>query len=84
MKQYRDRQVAHYEELPPDAEYPVLDYALSSSYYYYKYLIGGLRALGEDRFPNDLEEYCTRFAQQAKKIAEQAIAATSDIQEQVW
>ena len=84
MKQYRDRQVAHYEELPPGATYPVLDRALSSSYFYYKYLISELRELGEKRFPDDLEEYCTRFSQQTSEIAKQAVTATSKIQEQVW
>lgn len=84
MKQYRDRQVAHYEELPPDAKYPILDCALGSSYFYYKYLITELRMLGETQFPDDLEEYCASFSRQARKIAIKAIAATSDVSEQVW
>jgi len=84
MKQYRDRQVAHYKEMSPDSKYPVLDHALNSSYYYYKYLIAELRAIGEKRFPDDLEEYCTRFTQQTKQVAEKAFAATSNIHEQVW
>lgn len=84
MKKYRDRRVAHYSELPPDAKYPVLDDALNSSYYYYQYLIAELRVLGEKRFPDDLEEYCERFSQQIKEVAERAVTATSDIQEQVW
>ena len=84
MKKYRDRQVAHYEELPLGSAYPVLDSALSSSYFYYKYLIAELRKLGETRFPDDLEEYCIRFSLQTSEIAKQAVAATTDIQEQVW
>ena len=84
MKEYRDRQVAHYEELHPDSKYPVLENALYSSYYYYKYLIAELRALGENGYPDDLEEYCASFAQQTKNVAERAIAATSSIREHVW
>ena len=84
MKQYRDRQVAHYGELPSDAKYPVLDSALDSSYFYYKYLIGELRTLGEAQYPDDLEEYCASFSLQTKKIATKAIGATTDISEQVW
>jgi len=83
MKQYRDRQVAHYQELPPDAKYPILDHALASSYFYYRYLIAELRSLDENRYPDDLEEYCVRFSEQTVEIANQAIAATSDIQEKV-
>lgn len=84
MKKYRDRQVAHYGELPADATYPVLDHAIDSSYFYYKYLITKFRALGETKYPDDLEVYCTHFSKQIRKIAIQAIASTSDISEEVF
>jgi hypothetical protein len=43
MKEFRDRQVAHYEVLSPDVTYPTLDHALTSSYFYYSYVIAELR-----------------------------------------
>jgi len=70
--------------LPPNVTYPDLDHALGSSYYYYTYLLAELRTLGEKRFPDDLEEYCDRFSQQIEEVAELAVAATSDIPEQVF
>jgi len=84
MKQYRDRQVAHYEELPPGTNYPILDSAITSAYFYYKYLITELRVLGNNNYPDDLEEYCSRFIQQTNEITEKLIAATLGRQEKVW
>ena len=84
MTDYRNKQVAHYEELPLGSNYPALDHALSSSYYYYQYLIAELRVLGETKYPNDLEVYSGNFAKQARQIAECALKATADVEESVW
>lgn len=54
MKSYRDNLIAHHIELNKVANYPVLDLALKSSFFYYNYLIKELRSLGETRYPGDL------------------------------
>jgi hypothetical protein len=80
MKAYRDAQVAHDFVDPDVTRYPSLGLALKSSYFYYTYVIGELQKLGEYRVPNDLEEYGTRFAAQAREIAVNAIASTAAIE----
>ncbi len=84
MKVYRDNLAAHHNELNKVASYPILDHALKSSYFYYKYLIKELRALGETRFPDDLEAYCAKFAEQVHEVAAKAVAATSTMKECVF
>ena len=83
MKTYRDTQVAHHWNAPPLTHYPDLTLALESSYFYYDYLICELRRLGDRRFPDDVRDYCTRFAAQATEIARQALSATAGFSEQV-
>jgi hypothetical protein len=84
MKTYRDTSVAHHVDASPVTHYPVLDLALESSYFYYSCLIKELRKLGDTRFSDDLRDYSTRFAAQAKSIAELALAATAKFKEQVF
>lgn len=84
MKTYRDTLIAHHVDASPVTHYPALDFALESSYFYYSYLIKELRKLGDTRFPDDLRDYSARFADQAKSIAEVALAATAKIREQVF
>ncbi|MGZ8225406.1 MAG: hypothetical protein ACXWT3_02050 [Methylococcaceae bacterium] len=84
MKGYRDNLVAHHIEMNRVPNYPVLDVALKSSFFYYKYLIKELRSLGEARYPDDLETYCAAFREQARDIANQALASTAAIQERVY
>ncbi len=83
MKTYRDNLAAHHNGANNISNYPHLDLALRSSYFYYGYLIKELRSLGDQRFPDDLEEYCGRFEAQARDIAEKAITATANLEERV-
>ncbi len=84
MKGYRDEYVAHHSASPSKTQYPTLDWAIKSCYFYYSHLIARARATGERRFPNDLEEYCKRFAAQASEIANAANRATASYQELVF
>jgi hypothetical protein len=81
MKQYRDNLVAHHIELTKIGSYPVLDLALKSSFFYYTYLIGELRKLGEARYPYNLQTYCEAFKNQTRQIIATAIASTAEIKE---
>lgn len=84
MKAYRDALVAHQADGSPVRQYPSLDLALESCYFYYTHLIAELRALGETRFPDDLRGYGARFAAQARTIAERALSSTNSFQEEVF
>lgn len=84
MKTYRDNLVAHHIEAPDVTHYPVLDLALRSSYFYYAYVITQLRALGETRFPDDLQRYADDFEAQTKEVAQRAIGATANMKERVF
>ena len=84
MKAYRDNLVAHHIEMNRVANYPVLDLAVKSSFFYYSYLIKELRALGETRYPDDLQIYCGAFESQAREIAAAAVASTAEIKERVY
>jgi len=84
MKNYRDQLIAHHIEDGGAANYPKLDLALESSYYYYSYLIRELRDCGETRFPDDLREYSEKFALHATDIAKKALHATAGIAEETY
>lgn len=84
MKAYRDNLLAHHIEMNKVANYPVLDLACESSFFYYSYLITRLRALGETRYPDDLKIYCNAFERQAREIAAAAVASTAAINERVY
>lgn len=84
MKDYRDSHVAHHIESAKVSQYPQLDLALRSSYFYYTYLITQLRALGDKRYPDDLKKYAANFEAQAKEVAHCAISATANIKESVY
>jgi len=81
MKSYRDSLVAHHLEMKRVSNYPFLDIAQKSSFFYYRYLIKELRMLGEMKYPNDLAPYCAEFKKQACEIARRALDATSQIKE---
>jgi hypothetical protein len=84
MKNYRDQHAAHRDFHKNDVtHYPIFDLALESTYVYYDYLITELRKEGVSRFPDDIRGYCDKFAAQARKIAEQALAATKEFKEEV-
>lgn len=84
MKRYRDTMATHGFGETDITHYPKLGLALESSYFYYSYLIGRLRALSERRYPDDLREYSERFARQAQEIARSALSATAGFTEKVW
>jgi hypothetical protein len=84
MKAYRDNLVAHHIELNGVANYPVLGLAIKSSCFYYSYLIKELRSLGETRYPEDLQTYCSAFENQAREIAAIAIESTASLKERVY
>lgn len=84
MKRYRDEHVAHHSSSPTVTEYPILDLALKSCYFYYDYLIKIARSAGETKFPDNLEDYCRRFERLSTDIAEAAISATTGFQELVF
>jgi len=84
MKAYRDNLIAHHIELNRVANYPTLDLALKSSFFYYSYLIKELRSLGETRYPDDLQTYYEAFESQAREIAALAIASTAAVKERVF
>ena len=84
MKTYRDSLVAHHVDPNSLTRWPHLDAALRSCYFYYSYLIRELRNLGDNQYPDNLEEYCERFAAQAKEIAQAALASTARFKERVF
>ena len=84
MKGYRDNLVAHHIEMNKVLNYPVLDIARKSSFFYYKLLIKELRSLGEMKYHDDLESYCVAFEKQAREIASQALASTAAMKERVY
>jgi len=85
MKNYRDQHVAHRDFDKSDVtHYPTLDLALASSRIYYGYVIAELRKQNITRYPDDLGMYAEAFADQAKAIAERALAATKEVKERVY
>ena len=84
MKAYRDNLVAHHFDFRKVANYPVLDLAMQSSFFYYSYLIKKLRSLGEKNFPDDLQAYYTNFERQARVISTTAVESTAAIQERIY
>ena len=84
MKNYRDNIAAHHNSSTRINNYPRLDIALRSSYFYYDYLIGELRAAGLREYPDNLKSYAVEFRSLADKVAVKAIAATNSIKESVY
>jgi len=84
MKKYRDNIAAHHNSSTRVNNYPRLDIALSSSYFYYNYLIVELRAAGVREYPDSLKSYAVEFRLLADKVAVKAIAATNSIKESVY
>jgi len=83
MKEYRDNLAAHHNSAVRIPNFPKLDVALDSSIFYYTYIIGELRQLGDGRFPDDLKEYSVEFELLARKVAVKAIASTQKFKESV-
>jgi len=84
MKGYRDNLVAHHIEAAKVPNYPHLEFALKSSFFHYKYVIGKLRVLGETRYPDDLQAYYGAFEAQAREVAKVSTAASSEMHERVY
>lgn len=85
MKHYRDTHVAHLDFREPRAErYPGLDHALESAYFYYDHVLAELRRHGIASYPDDIREYCGRFAEQTRMIAHKAVEATAGIEEKIY
>jgi len=83
LKSYRDKFAAHHDPFHPAAprSVPMFDLGLSATVFYYDWILKRLGAA--HTYPLDLEEYCRRFATQAAKIAQAALAATASMTETV-
>lgn len=88
VKAYRDKHAAHFDEefirTENDPRYPDLGVALEAAYFYYEHLLAMLddRGIGR-RYPEDIREYCRRFAEQAAQAAKAALASTADMKDRV-
>ena len=83
-KRYRDQQVAHHDFRNQDIKnYPVLEPALQSAYFYYAYVLRVLRQQGVTHYPDDIADYCARFEKQSGAIPATAMETTKDIKEVV-
>ena len=84
VKGYRDEHVAHLDLNKRSVDdFPVLDYALKASAFYYRRLLDALPADEAGRYPADLMEYYERFLALAREVAERAVACTREIPERV-
>lgn len=87
LKGYRDMQAAHRaSSLDPELPscYPDFDVALKAARFYYNWMLKRMQDRGEaHHYPLDLDDYCQRFSEQAREVAQRAIAATASIDEKV-
>lgn len=86
MKDYRDKQAAHFDPTFFDKarRFPDFDLALEAAYYYYHWILEDMRSRGVQlRYPDDIRDYCQRFSEKAKEVAIKAINATADLKETV-
>jgi hypothetical protein len=86
MKKYRDNWAAHdnAKKRKIVLNFPTLEIAIESSYFYYNYVVGELMRLHQiEQRPPDLRSYCVAFTQQTKEVAQTALAATANIRERV-
>lgn len=85
MKTYRDHAVAHFDPRQVEiTRYPPFDLALKSSYFFYSYLRSELSKLGDGLLPENLEDYCRRFAKKCNEAATVALGSTKHIRETVY
>lgn len=85
IKAYRDECAAHQAEIPTSKNFPRFDVALKAGYFYYGWILTQMQDQGQQhRYPLDLEEYCERFAAQARKAAQLATAGTASMEEVVY
>ena len=83
MKTYRDELIAHHQADTRVETYPSLEIALQSCYFFYDYLSDGLYHPAVVPAEERLEAYCEEFREQATNIAQAALRATADIEENV-
>ncbi len=76
---YRNELLAHRFTKPSVKNYPTLDFALKSSFYYYSILIKMLKR----PYPDDLKLYYDRSLRQAVKFAELSYHSTKALKESV-
>jgi hypothetical protein len=87
IKTYRDKRAAHHASsldtnLP--SNFPRFDLALKAARFYYDWILKRLQDRGKaHHYPLDLDEYCQRFSEQAREVAQRAIAATATMDEKV-
>lgn len=84
MKSYRDSVVAHHESNPNFTNYPNLDYALVSCYFYYEIIIKELRLVKVYDYPDDLGEYFQISLDKAADFSNTAYISTINIKDEVY
>jgi hypothetical protein len=84
IKKYRDFTAAHHDPRRAEiANYPVLDKALDSAFFYFEYIQHEMRKLGRDLQPADVRMYATAFEAKCLEVARIALGSTKDISETV-
>jgi hypothetical protein len=87
IKTYRDKRAAHHaSSLDPDlpTNFPRFDVALKAARFYYDWILKRMQDRGETHhYPLDLDDYCRIFSEQAREVAQRAIAATATMDEKV-
>lgn len=84
IKEYRDKDIAHFE-IRPMRDIPEMSIALKAVNYYYKVLLKELSSYGDySNLPDDLIEYHQRSLEQAINIVSAAYEATKNIKETVY
>ena len=83
MKSYRDELIAHHQADIGVETYPPLEIALRSCYFFHDYLSDGLYHPAIVPAEERLDAYCEEFRELATNIAQAALGATADIEENV-
>jgi hypothetical protein len=82
MRDYRNWAAAHHDvRRRTIANYPHLDVALATAFFFYDYLRAELLALGVNQQPSDIRAYAAAFEVKSLTVAQAALAATKDIDE---
>jgi len=84
IKDYRDKDIAHFE-IRPMRNIPEMSIALKATNYYYKIILKELSLYNDySNWPIDLIEYHQRSLEQAKNIVSVAYEASKNIKETVY
>ena len=84
VRDYRNNIITHFQKTPKVKHYPSLENILSSTFYYYEWLVSSLKDYGISQEPENLNEYYYRCLEQAKKFTENAYISTKRIKEKVY